>query len=66
MVFMRANHVVVELMCPKSHGTKTVENLEMVEPHTSHELTFIIPPEVDNFVIGYCLDVESDKMVYNS
>ena len=66
----------MELMRPKSHRTRTVENLEMVEPHTTHELTFIIPPEVDNwtrpqrdianFDIGYCLDVESDKKVYNS
>ena len=65
IVFACANNV--------SHRTRTVENLEMVEPHTSHELTFIIPPEgtppqrdIANFDIGYCLDVELDKKVYNS
>ena len=52
---MRANHVVMELMHPKCHRTSTVENLEMVEPHTSHELTFIIPPEV---VSGVCIQLD--------
>ena len=39
----------MELMRSKSHRTRTVENVEIVEPCTSHQLTFIIQPEVDNW-----------------